>query len=215
MSYQASYERIDWDTPRTDEQWRQLADELRGKGVQHRQDAHDSFERCDTDGSMSQWASGLSGSANELAAQIAENHGWIEVKALFTLDGEFLTTDTRQSQFNRYSSYWSIPREHATKLGIKPFVNRSSAKSPITRAKYYASRGFAIGTIRIRPYVTMAGGNIASVRAIAEPSRRHLTDGNFEVVRTNFGDLYDTRAANSEDWRWWTPEELRDALVSA
>lgn len=214
MTYQATYERIDWDLPRTDEQWQELADELRGKGAHHRQEAADSFDRCDTDGFMSQWASGLSGSANELAAEIAEDHGWIEVKALFTADGQFLTTETRQSNYGRFNFYWLVDRKRAAEAGIdKPFINESSAKSPVARAKYYAKKGYTVGTIKIRPYVTMRGGNIACVRAVAEPSKRHLAAGEFTVIRTQHGDLFDSTASCSDGWRWWTPEELAAALA--
>lgn len=214
MGYQASYERIDWDAPRTDAEWKQLADELRGKGAQHRQDAHDSFERCDTDGFMSQWASGVTGSAQELAAGIAEGHGWIEVQALFTLDGQFVTTETRQSNFGRFNFYWLVDRKRAAELGIaKPFINESSAKSPVQRAKYYAQKGYAVGTIKIRPYVTLAGGNVACVRAVALPSKSHLAAGDFTVIRTQHGDLFDSRASSSDKWRWWTSEELAAALA--
>lgn len=212
MGYQPSYKAIDWDQPRTDVEWQELADQLRGKGAQHRQDAHDSFERCDTDGALSQWASGLSGAANELAADIAEDYGWIEVQALFTADGQFLTTDIRESANYGWGHYWAVPKATAQALGIKPFVNVSKAKDPVRRAKAYAAKGFTVGTIRIRPYVTMAGGSITSVTPVAQPSRRHLDAGDFEIVRTRHGDLFDSRAPRSDEWYWWTPEELAAKL---
>ena len=48
---------------------------LRAKAAQHAQDREGSFDRCDTDGYLSQWASGLSADLCRLQATLAEQNG--------------------------------------------------------------------------------------------------------------------------------------------
>jgi len=214
MGYQAPYERIDWTIPRTDEEWTTLAAELRDKARDNRQSASDSFDRCDTDGFMSQWADGLTARAYECAASIAEEHGWIEVKALFTLDGHFLTAELRASQNYGWGMYWDVPAQLAAKHGLaKRYVNDPTAGSPVRRAKTLAKKGVAIGILRVRPYVTMAGSNATNVSVVAWPDRDALENGQFEVVRTSCGDLLDTTKDHSDKWFCWTPEDLAAKLA--
>lgn len=207
------YETIDWAAERTDEQWSELAQQLRELAEGKQQDAHDSFERCDTDGFMSQWASGLTSRAYSRAASIAENHGWIEVRALFTLDGKFLTLDKRESQNYGWGWYWNIPAPIASAAGVKRFINDPKAGSPVRRARTLAKHGVAIGTMLVRPIVKFAGGSLTSVSVVAEPDLDLMAKGEFQIVRTNCGDLFDTTAPNSRDWFRWTPEDLAAKLA--
>lgn len=75
---------------------------LRSKAAAHEQEAIDSFDRCDTDGFVSQWASGVCASEARLAATIVDNGGRDYFPALFTLDGEFVPAKaiTFQSKFS-------------------------------------------------------------------------------------------------------------------
>jgi hypothetical protein len=68
--------------PATPEQLAQAA-KLRGEGRKGRQDAHDSFERCDTDGFLSQWASGINAQLDDAKARILEAGGTAEFPGLF------------------------------------------------------------------------------------------------------------------------------------
>lgn len=58
------------------------AEELRAMAGEREQAAADSFERCDTDGFLSQWASGITAQQLRAQAKIAENGG----SALFAFD---------------------------------------------------------------------------------------------------------------------------------
>ena len=49
--------------------------------------AEESFQRCDTDGFLTQWAHGLTAEKCRLQAQIEENGGVWEFPALFDLEG--------------------------------------------------------------------------------------------------------------------------------
>ena len=51
------------------------ADEYRAEAAQSSRDAADSFERCDTDGFLSQWASGLNARLALAKADLAEHGG--------------------------------------------------------------------------------------------------------------------------------------------
>jgi hypothetical protein len=56
---------------------------LREQAAKHEQEAADSFERCDTDGFVSQWASGLNAQKARIQAGIVENGGKAEFVGLF------------------------------------------------------------------------------------------------------------------------------------
>jgi hypothetical protein len=59
------------------------ADQYREAAGAHAQERQDSFERCDTDGFLSQWASGINSSLNHRLAELAEA-GWVsEFPGLF------------------------------------------------------------------------------------------------------------------------------------
>lgn len=83
------------------------ADRLRAEAAQHHQDSNDSFERCDTDGFVSQWASGMMAELKSVQAKIAEVGGSCTfVKtSLVTLDGE--PTDARCVE-TRYGKKWRL-----------------------------------------------------------------------------------------------------------
>jgi hypothetical protein len=93
-----------------DDDERDAAAELRAKAAQHEQDAADSFERCDTDGFVSQWASGLNAQVARANAQIAEDGGMalFERTLLCTLDGE-IVQDARVVR-TRFGERWRIDR---------------------------------------------------------------------------------------------------------
>lgn len=82
------------------------AAELRAKAAQHRADADASFDRCDTDGFLSQWASGINARKADFAADIAAAGGvWtFERVVLETLDGEPVA-DARAVN-TRYGMKW-------------------------------------------------------------------------------------------------------------
>lgn len=83
------------------------AQEYREDASQHEQEARDSFERCDTDGFVSQWASGLNGQVARANARIAEAGGiaTFTQTRLVTLDGE--ATDARRVN-TRFGTRWRL-----------------------------------------------------------------------------------------------------------
>jgi hypothetical protein len=80
---------------------------LRAEAAQHDQDAADSFDRCDTDGFVSQWASGQMADLRRREAELAEHGGtWTFARTeLVTLDGQ--PTDAREVQ-TRFGAKWRL-----------------------------------------------------------------------------------------------------------
>jgi hypothetical protein len=69
------------------EEGKAKAVELRASSAAQEQAKQDSFDRCDTDGFLSQWAHGVCASRDQLAAQVAEQGFVSEFPALFDLQG--------------------------------------------------------------------------------------------------------------------------------
>jgi hypothetical protein len=83
------------------------AEEYRTEAQQHRQDSRDSWERSDTDGFLSQWASGINAQVAEENAKIADAGGLaiFERTILVKLDGS--PTDARMVR-TRYGTKWRL-----------------------------------------------------------------------------------------------------------
>lgn len=60
---------------------------LKKETADHETKATESFERCDTDGCVSQWAHGINAQLKRQQAKIVENGGKADFPALFDLDG--------------------------------------------------------------------------------------------------------------------------------
>ena len=107
-----------------------LAARLRAEASQHEQDAADSFERCDTDGFLSQWASGLNAAEKRLQAEIVENGGRADVPALFDLDGNLIPAKLIDTRFGTswgiFSSWESLNGSGDVVRWVKAFPARRS-----------------------------------------------------------------------------------------
>ena len=161
---------------RTAEEWRAM------KGANLRE-AADSFERCDTDGFMSQWASGISAQEADLKARLCDSDGMIEIEAAFLLDGRIASTHLFSGQ---YGLCW-VMNDEAEKVVGKRFVGVSSAKKGQRRYDAERKKGIVTGTIRVKGYVTTVGANITSVRAVIKPVVECLKNGEYEIVSTDNG----------------------------
>jgi hypothetical protein len=159
----------------TAERYREMAKECR-------QGSAESWERSDTDGFMSQWASDTMAREYDMLASLVEDGGMIETRALFTLDGKIASVEEREGQFG---AYWVLNHEAARAYG-KKFFNESNAGTAAKRAANNAKKGFVFGIIRVRGLVEMVGGRCyTSVRPVYSPVWEDLRDGKFEIVTTN------------------------------
>jgi hypothetical protein len=140
--------------------------ELRAEAARHDQAAADSFERCDTDGFMSQWASGLTASKLRLEASIQENGGKAEFPALFDLDGNLVAAKLIDG---KYGLVWGIlasddPRSQITGW-VSAFPKRESTMT---------KKGYREGTVLAPARADLVGANVCSVHAV-----KLRTDGGF------------------------------------
>lgn len=118
---------------RTAEEWRESA-------RQSRRNSYESFERCDTDGFLSQWASDTMASRYEHCATVAENGGVIAAIALFK-DGE-LVANARNVK-GRYGYTWVFDDEN----GNAVWLNESQAQNAEKRRQTFLKKheGYTVG----------------------------------------------------------------------
>jgi hypothetical protein len=122
-------------------------EELRAEADRHLQAREDSWNRSDTDGFLSQWASGLAAQRASRAAAIAENDGLAEFPALFRLDGTWVPARVIDG---RYGRSWMILDEDGKATG--EFLTYRP-KRRTTNAR----KGYTEGTV-LRPAVAAYGG---------------------------------------------------------
>lgn len=135
---------------KTAEQWREEA------SAAHRRSA-ESFDRCDTDGFLSQWASDSIGRKYTTCANLAEKDGKWEFQALFDLEGTLL-----DAVYIRVSSRFR-PGGHdwVWRIGTGPgakWFNASWAKNGARRLATDEKKGYRIGMVRCEAYVAMGSG---------------------------------------------------------
>lgn len=87
------------------------ADDYRADAARMRDEARESFERCDTDGFLSQWSSNISASKAELQAHIIENGGkaWFARYRLVHADTGEVVADAKYLPNATYGPCWLIP----------------------------------------------------------------------------------------------------------
>ncbi len=81
------------------------AAELRAEAKAHADEARASFERCDTDGFLSQWASDLNAQLARRKAEILESGGVAEFPGLFNEAGERIRAKLIDG---RYGLCWAL-----------------------------------------------------------------------------------------------------------
>jgi hypothetical protein len=125
------------------------AENLRAQAAEHRRNAAESFDRCDTDGFLSQWASGMNADLADRNADIAEHGGvWtFERVILERADGTPL--DARAVQ-TRYGKRWRVDADdawlpyrpvRATTLGKRGYRERVETEIAPARAIHWAPPG--------------------------------------------------------------------------
>lgn len=125
------------------------AAEYRDKARQHERDAIDSFDRCDTDGFVSQWASGVMAQEARLNAHLAEHGGTDDFAALFDLDGNLVAAKLIDGQ---YGLCWGLLESDDPSSRITRFIGAFPR-----RASTMARKGFYEGTVRCAAHVVVRG----------------------------------------------------------
>ncbi|MFF7198294.1 hypothetical protein ACFZAM_31880 [Streptomyces sp. NPDC008079] len=136
------------------------AADLRRRAVEHDLKAVESFERCDTDGALSQWAHGLNAAKDRLEADIADNGGMWKFPALFDLDGNLVAAKDVQTKFG-WS--WMLLDADGRPSG---WFNPSKAENPDTARRNNAKKGYYVGAVLAPAYADLQGGSITSVTPV-------------------------------------------------
>ncbi len=147
---------------------------LRAEAAQHEQDAADSFERCDTDGFMSQWASGCNAAKKRLQADIEENDGLADVPALFDLDGGLIPAKLIDT---RFGTSWGIFKSWDALNGSGDIVRWVGAFP--ARRSTLANKDVMEGRVMARAYADLRGKSACNVTAVIV---RTQFDGNEDIV---------------------------------
>jgi hypothetical protein len=102
------------------------ADELREQASRHYLAAEESFDRCDTDGFLSQWAHGLNAQLCQAKADIAEDGGMADFEVL--LEGE-RRVDAKLID-GQYGACWLLSDEEAERFGRRfiPFAGKGKSR---------------------------------------------------------------------------------------
>jgi hypothetical protein len=157
----------------------QQAEALRQEAQQHEQNASDSFERCDTDGFLSQWASGVMAQKKRLEADLVEAGGVWTFPALFDLDGK---RQPAKLIDGKYGTCWAFCNEAGNFTG--EFVNfigcapwegnydsnpkgyKAALRGYQTKIRNLANRGYREGEEQAPAKVITVGRSVTSVQAI-------------------------------------------------
>lgn len=125
--------------------------EWRAAAAGSAQRAADSWERSDTDGFLSQWASQSMSSLYLHAADLAEQGGREEFRALFDLDGNLL--DAREVE-GRFGWVWLVKRPGSDAVA---WFNESEAQKDETRIRNNARKGYFVGRVSRRAAAKLVG----------------------------------------------------------
>lgn len=145
--------------------------------------AQESWDRSDTDGFLSQWASGLTAQEHLAWADLLDNGGKTRMRVLMNLDGTVASTHLHYGQ---YGPSWVLNDDAAARFG-KRFVNESEAASAARRRAAMAKKGFTFGTILVDGYVTVQGSGkglsgAASCRVVTLADLDKVKAGDYQIV---------------------------------
>lgn len=99
----------------------QKIEELKKEISAHEQEAFDSFERCDTDGFLSQWAHGLMSQEKRAKVALLENGGRDTFNGLYEGDRRVAakTVQVRNQFSHKMETMWLLRDDEAAKFGRK------------------------------------------------------------------------------------------------
>jgi len=146
---------------------------LRAEAAADEQEAFDSFERCDTDGFVSQWAHGLTAQEKRLEATILENGGRAEFAALFNLDGDLVPAKMIDT---RYGTKWGIFESAEAATGYHGRIVEWVGLGDRALAKHGYRRGTVLAAAKAK--IMGSGHGLAGAASCYVGTVR--TDGGFD-----------------------------------
>lgn len=175
------------------------AAELRAEAAAHHAAALESFERCDTDGFLSQWASGLTGSVKMLQADIEDKGGVWEFQALFDLDGNLVAA---REVRGTYGWAWGLIDPANPRGRFLGWFNPSKARTPEKRRAANAKKGYYLGWVLAPAVAEIMGGGTGLSGAASCYAGVRRTDGGYsaDVTITDNGvDINDHEDPDSDE----------------
>lgn len=124
------------------------ADEWKAKARECYQRSAESFERCDTDGFLSQWASDVTGRLYDQCAEVAANGGLWTFTVLADADGNVI--EGARNVKTRYGWAWVTPD------GV--WFNPSRAEDEAVALARNLAKGFRLVQVKREAVVTMGEG---------------------------------------------------------
>ena len=108
----------------TAEQFAALAEKFDGAEKASLQAKEDSFQRSDTDGFLSQWASGISANVDRMKADICRNQGKWQFTGLYEGDRRVMAKQFTRKFNGHYSTGWVMREDELELIGKrgKPFL---------------------------------------------------------------------------------------------
>lgn len=143
----------------------------------------ESIANSDTDGYMSQWASGLASEEERLKAELAKNNGFSTFHVLFDLEGNIVPARQIETRYGPAWAVFSDPHDLYSKF-VGKFINESKSFNKKTQEAYLRKRGYSLGLIKAPAKVEMRGENRTSVRACILRAGRDPLEA-VEIVTTN------------------------------
>lgn len=148
-------------------------DEYRAMAIGEHHRRVESFDRCDTDGFLSQWAHQMKSQEYAVAAAIADNGGYADFPALFDLAGnivpaKMVTTKfgTRWLVLDSWAGVYEYGQGNAVAwLSIADYDDDGITARSI---KALARKGYRYGFVKM-PAVVRGGGNGINVTYYAHP----------------------------------------------
>jgi hypothetical protein len=150
--------------------------DLRAEADRLDQAAADSFDRCDTDGFLSQWGNGLMAQQRRMEATLAEAGGVAAFPQLTDLDGTPVPAKLVETRFGTkfavFATAADVTKHHGDVLAwVDPFV----------RAKTLAKKGLVLVHVLAPARVVMSGGGRGTSGAMNVRPVRVRTDGGFDA----------------------------------
>jgi hypothetical protein len=112
-------------------------DGLDARAADARKAAADSFDRCDTDGFVTQWAHGITGARDRAAADLLRAGGTADFLAVFDLDGNLIPARVIDG---KYGKSWLLLDAYGRSLGV--FLPARPK-----RRDTLAKRGYTLGLV--------------------------------------------------------------------
>lgn len=185
--------------------WEEMARDFEAQARDRHQASADSFDRCDTDGFLSQWAADSTGRLLTAKASWARDHGYCRVNVLIDVKTRRVVSTLEKE--GQYGDYWVLDDEATAAFG-KRFFSESRAKNWARKRDANARKGFAIAAAMMPAHQPkLKGSSMISVSPCSQPDwdrRGELYIVDYDLLTTLSG-LHDQDDAEADALRAGEP----------